>query len=124
MKILGPSPVERLNKLMGFVYLAIAGYIALSLVSYYPQDPSWNVATGAVRANNLTGVIGSHIADLLLQCFGLVSFLLPLGLIALSWKWVQSAVINAPWAKIVGSFLLFVSVTALLCAGPHWTMFN
>src|SRR5258708_714907 len=124
MKILGPSPIERINEAAGFVYLAAAVHLTLSLVSYHPEDPSWNVATGASHAHNLMGTFGSHLADLLLQCFGLAAFLVPIALVALGWMWIRSAAIEAPWAKMIGGLLMFVSITALFCVARDWTMFN
>jgi S-DNA-T family DNA segregation ATPase FtsK/SpoIIIE len=112
MKILGPTRHNRLNEAAAFVYAFAGVFMALSLVSYYPQDPSWNTAVGAVRAHNLTGVIGAHAADLLFQVFGLTAFGLPLLIWALAWKWIRSQPIEAAWVRVGGSTLLLLSVSA------------
>jgi len=60
---------------VGFVALTVAAIIALA--SYSPHDPSFNVATGTGRVRNHLGVLGSHVADLLVQAFGFGSWLFP-----------------------------------------------
>ena len=84
----------------------------LSLVSYHPQDRSFNSASGALRAHNLTGFAGSCISDLCLQVLGLSAFAIPLLLWMLAWRWVRSAEIQAPVIKIIGSGTLFLSISA------------
>ena len=48
MKILGPTRFHRLNEAGGLVFLFAGFFFILSLISYHPQDPSWNAVTGAV----------------------------------------------------------------------------
>ncbi len=124
MKILGPTPFPRLNEAGGLLLLFLALFLTLSLVSYHPSDPSWNTATGSVAAANLTGKVGSHLADLLLQALGLPSFLLPFFLVALGWKWIRSQPIENPILRIAGGFLLVLTMTALLALVPGWRLFN
>lgn len=50
--------------------------IVLSLISYDPHDPSFSFYdTNATKINNLLGIVGSYLADMMLQVFGLGSFL-------------------------------------------------
>jgi S-DNA-T family DNA segregation ATPase FtsK/SpoIIIE len=120
MKILGPTPFERLNEALGLVCLAAALAVSLSLVSYQPLDPSWNTASGAVRAQNLIGQTGAWMADLLLQTFGLAAYLLPAFLTALAWKWIRSSPIDTPWARVCGAMLLGFSSCSMLSMGNDW----
>jgi S-DNA-T family DNA segregation ATPase FtsK/SpoIIIE len=54
MKILGPTRFHRLNEAGGLVFLFTGLFLILCLISYHPQDPSWNSVTGAAHAHNLT----------------------------------------------------------------------
>ncbi len=116
MRILTPTENHRLNELIGFIGITIAVLLALSLLSYSPQDASLNVAApaGASPARNWIGPVGAHTADLLFQVFGYASFLLPIGLMVLAWRWFRSQPIQTPAAKISGYALLSLAVPAEL----------
>ena len=120
MKILGPTRFHRLNEAGALVFLFAGLFFSLSLVSYHPQDPSWNSASGALRAHNLTGLAGSYTSDLCLQVLGLSAFAIPVLLWMLAWCWVRSAEINAPLIKVFGSGLLLLSICAGLSLLPSW----
>lgn len=98
--------------------------LTLSLISYHPQDPSWNTAAGFDGAKNLIGVAGAHWADLLLQSFGLGAFLLPVLLVVVAWHWIRSAEIASPVAKLAGAALLMLSSGGVLSLGPDWRIFD
>ena len=120
MRILGPTRFERLNEAAGLVFLFAGLFFTLSLISYHPQDPSWNVVTGATRAQNLTGVAGSYISDLCLQLLGFGAFTIPILLWLLSWKWIRSDEIEGAGVKVFGAMLFFASVSTALSLGPAW----
>ncbi|MBM3735739.1 MAG: DNA translocase FtsK [Acidobacteria bacterium] len=123
MKILGPSPLPRLNEAVGIVLAAASFGLAFSLVSYYPHDPSWNTASDAANTRNQIGVTGSHLADLLLQGFGLAAFLWPLLVLVLAFKWFWSRDITLPLVKIAGAFCLAVSLSGLLSLAD-WRIYS
>ena len=120
MKILGPTRFHRLNEAGGLVFLFAGLFFILSLISFHPQDPSWNTASGVVRAHNLTGFAGSYTSDFCFQLLGLGALGIPALLWMLAWKWVRSQAIQAPWVKIFGSLLLFLSACTALSIGPEW----
>jgi S-DNA-T family DNA segregation ATPase FtsK/SpoIIIE len=120
MKILGPTRFERLNEAAGVVFLFAGLFFTLSLISYHPQDPSWNTAAGAVRAHNLTGTAGSYLSDLFLQLLGLGAFAIPVLLWMLSWKWLRSEEIDGATARVFGAALLFFSLSTALSLGGPW----
>ncbi len=113
MKYLGPTPHPRLNEAAGFVFLAAGLIVLFSLVSYNPLDPSLNTATGsptaAARVANIIGPVGATVSDLLLQCFGLASYAIPVLILLLGLKWVRSSPIESPGIKTLGGLLLIVS---------------
>jgi len=124
MKILGPTRFHRLNEAGALVFLFAGLFFMLSLVSYHPQDRSFNSASGVLRAHNLTGFAGSYTSDLCLQVLGLSAFAIPLLLWMLAWRWVRSAEIQAPVIKVIGSGLLCLSICAGLSLLPTWHPWN
>jgi len=115
VRVLTPTENKRLNELIGFVGLSLAILIALSLLSYSPLDPSFNVSNainGTVR--NWIGPAGAYLADLLFQFAGYAAFLIPIGIFLLSMRWFRSQVVTAPIAKIIGWIALLASASAEL----------
>jgi S-DNA-T family DNA segregation ATPase FtsK/SpoIIIE len=76
-----PSRLERLGSWVrltvrrvlrlafGALIFLLGVALLVALLSYSPDDPSFNTETGR-RATNMLGWVGSHVADLLLQSFG------------------------------------------------------
>jgi S-DNA-T family DNA segregation ATPase FtsK/SpoIIIE len=117
MKLLSPTEHRRLNEVTGFLLLSMGLVTLLSLVSYHPQDPSWNTAAGS-RPLNLAGYPGAWLSDVLIQTFGGAAFLFPLLAFLLAWKWIRSEELDAGAVKIFGSALLTLSVCAALSFAP------
>ena len=64
MRILSPTENKRFNELIGFAGIVAAVLLALSLLSYWPADPSFNVAAAsptAGPARNWIGPFGARI---------------------------------------------------------------
>ena len=59
----------------GMLWLAIALFLSLALISYYPLDPSFNSLGSFQPAKNLCGYLGSFLSDLLYQFFGLAGWI-------------------------------------------------
>ena len=108
MRFLQPTDSRRLNEPIGFVVLSLAIALGLSLISYQPFDPSWNVVSSTKSASNLIGIPGAYLSDLLLQLLGLAAFLLPLYLMVLGWCWVCSKPLAMPISRATGSVLLLL----------------
>jgi S-DNA-T family DNA segregation ATPase FtsK/SpoIIIE len=118
MRILQPTENRRINEPVGFFLLILALSFSLSLVSYHPLDPSWNVAGGNKTPENLLGFPGAWASDLALQWLGLPAFLLPLFMGLLGWRWLRSADLPAPWQRLAGTALLVLVTCAALALGP------
>ena len=116
MRILTPSENKRINELVGFVGLSMAVLLALSLLSYSPQDPSFNVAAPAFGSSvrNWIGPVGAHLADLFFQGFGYAAFLVPVAMALVAMRWFRSQTADAPLAKLIGAGVLIASVAAEL----------
>jgi S-DNA-T family DNA segregation ATPase FtsK/SpoIIIE len=109
-----------LNEALAFVFLFAGLFFVLSLVSYHADDPSWNAVSSAGHARNLTGPVGAHLSDLLLQSFGLAAFAIPILLWLLAWQWVRSKPIPSAGVKVFGSVLLLLSVCTGLTMILRW----
>lgn len=117
MRVLTPTENHRLNELIGFVGVTVAVLMALSLISYSPHDPSFNVSAQSPylhSARNWIGPFGAYLSDLLFQGFGYAVFLLPIGVFVMGSQWFRSESLESPGIKIVGYSMLVLMVPALL----------
>ncbi|MGH9775021.1 MAG: DNA translocase FtsK [Candidatus Acidiferrales bacterium] len=113
VRILTPTENRRVNELAGFIGMTLALIIALSLLSYSPSDPSFNVS-GPGSARNWIGPVGAYCADLLFELMGYAAFLLPVGLFMLAFRWFRSHAVEAQGAKLAGFGLLVLALPAEL----------
>ncbi len=120
----GPQAVSassrRARELAGFL-LAVAGLLLLlSLVSFTPQDPSWNTsAPEGVPVHNWVGPAGSFGADLFLQLLGWVSYLVPVFLLVTGARLMLLRPLESVALKAVGAVLLAGSLASLLELIPN-----
>ncbi len=80
------------RRMMEIVGVATAGFglaLMMALFTYSPGDPSLNHAT-ARAPNNLLGLPGAYISDLLLQTFGLAIILAPVAFITWGVRMVRT----------------------------------
>ena len=115
--------MPRLNEAVGIGLLAAAFALTSSLVSYYPEDASWNTTTGVEKAHNLMGFPGAFVADLLIQGFGLAAFFLPFFTVSLAWKWFFSEAIGAPVVRLTGAAAFIVASATMMGMGD-WHVFG
>jgi len=76
---------RRMSELAALALALVGLALGLALISYNPQDPSFDSA-GAVHTTNLTGPVGAGLADLLLQGFGVAGFVPALILLAWAYR--------------------------------------
>jgi S-DNA-T family DNA segregation ATPase FtsK/SpoIIIE len=120
-KIFLPTKNRRLNELVGFLLCVSALLLFLALASYSPLDPSLNSAsilTGSHAARNWIGILGAYLSDIILQFWGVGSFLLPIFMGMLGARWFWSRIVQAPIAKTLGAIWLLMFVPALLAILP------
>ena len=71
---------RRLVDGVALAFVALAGFIVLSLMSYAKGDPSWNTAVDSnVPIANMGGETGAWLSDILLQTLGFGAFILAAG---------------------------------------------
>jgi DNA segregation ATPase FtsK/SpoIIIE, S-DNA-T family len=124
MNFLMPTKHTRLNEGIALVLFTLTLLILLSLISYHPTDPSFNVSRNSISdstVQNVFGRFGSTLADLLLQTLGYPAFLLPIFFSIYGWKWFRSRRIANPWVKAFGLVSLTASTCTLLgLLFPHY----
>jgi S-DNA-T family DNA segregation ATPase FtsK/SpoIIIE len=127
-KIFAPTRNRRLNELAGFLMCVSALLLFLALASYSPLDPSFNSEsnlTASHSARNWIGIAGSYTSDIILQFWGVGSFLLPLFLGMLGARWFRSRAVQSPLAKTLGAVWLLMFVPAMLAILPgHFRWMN
>jgi S-DNA-T family DNA segregation ATPase FtsK/SpoIIIE len=95
--------------------LLIALLVALSLLSYRPDDPSFLYETTEdVQVRNLIGPLGAQAAAVGFGFFGLTAFLLPVLLLWAAWRQAHWSASDRVVGRGVGAVVLVVSLPALL----------
>ena len=90
----------------GLGLLIIAILFGLALITYAPDDPNFNSATGKT-AENLLGLSGAYVAEFFLQSLGMAAGLITAVLASWSWRLVSERVLPRFWLRLS---LMFVSL--------------
>ncbi|MCR4395437.1 MAG: DNA translocase FtsK 4TM domain-containing protein [Candidatus Saccharicenans sp.] len=110
---------RRKNKILGevvsLVLLFLAVFAALSLFTYDPADPSWaNTPPPGHNVHNFAGKLGAHLAESLLQIFGLVALFLPLALGYLGLRSLFPGQSRLLWRRSLAGLLYLLVLSPLL----------
>ena len=119
MRFLTPTGNKRLNELIGFLCLTAALLVAAALITYWPDDASFNVAgpkNGDVH--NLIGPFGAYASDAMFQLLGYSAFLIPMAALWLGIKWFRSRPVESPKATLFGYGLLLLFLPSLFTLIP------
>jgi len=65
---------KRIIEIIGLLTVLLSFFLLLSLSTYTPEDPNF-IFSESIKIHNLFGFYGSVISDLILQSFGIISFL-------------------------------------------------
>ena len=109
-----PADSRVRKEILGWVWLALGVFLLLCLGSYSNDDPSFNNNLNPGRVQNLIGVFGAHLADLLYQAFGLTAWLWPLGCLHLSWRWLKFRDVHFRIVRLIAFLLLQITLGGLL----------
>ena len=90
---------HRLAEAFGFALLLGCLLLFLSLFTYDPRDGSLNTAVDAAP-HNFLGHDGAVLADLLWQSSGLACFLIPIFLLAWSFRLMLHRPLRSTWARL------------------------
>ena len=77
---------------LGIFVLGFTIFSTIALMSYHPQDPSFNnfVSNNRAEIQNQGGAIGAYLADSLVQAFGSGSFSFPIVTFLCGWILVET----------------------------------
>jgi len=121
---LSPTRSRALNVFLGLMLSLVSILLFLALATYHPTDPSMNTATDPTlprAVHNWIGVFGAWFSDLMLQAFGITSFLLPMWLVSVGWSWMRSRSGGSAWLRWSGCGLAVVFLPAVFGLFPwHW----
>lgn len=92
----------------------MAVFLILCLISYDPGDPSLNVATARSQVSNLCGLVGSYVADAMVQLLGVSALLMPLGLVVLCLRVFVPPRLPLRGPEALSVFLLISATSTLL----------
>lgn len=107
----------------GLMWAALGIFLALSLWSYSPADPSLNTLGKSLVARNSCGYFGSFLADLLFQIFGLSAWILVMGCLRLAVRHFKAKeVAMTRWRFVTGALLMITiaSLGALYFQEARW----
>ncbi len=96
------------------LFLAAALFILLCLYSYDPRDPSFNVVTSRPHVSNLCGLVGSHVADAMVQLLGVSALVLPLILLIVAVRSFAGSSRSLVWAEVVSVIFVIAAASGLL----------
>jgi S-DNA-T family DNA segregation ATPase FtsK/SpoIIIE len=118
-----PTGHRRLNEFVGLVVLTSAVLLALSLVSFNPDDPSINVSRNpefAGRATNFVGVVGSYLADIFFQAWGYSAILIPIFLGVYAFYWLASWPVERFGIRLSGMIIMVFAISAAFSMVPSF----
>tara|TARA_Y100001960_G_scaffold326690_1_gene411549 strand:- start:327 stop:2708 length:2382 start_codon:yes stop_codon:yes gene_type:complete len=83
----------------GLGLLIVAILFGLALITYTPNDPSFNNATGKAT-ENLLGLSGAYIAEFFLQTLGVAAGMITVVLASWSWRLVSDRFVPRFWLRL------------------------
>ncbi|MHB8771956.1 MAG: DNA translocase FtsK [Syntrophales bacterium] len=106
---------RRTAEIAGLSCLALALFLLLTLLSYHPLDPSLRHYYGpeGVSTRNLTGSVGSYVADTLIWVMGFGSIWLPVMLLLVSLRYFREPQFRIGAAIATGTFGLVFATSGL-----------
>ncbi len=112
-----PTENRWINEFVGLLVLALGILLALSLVSFNPDDPSFNISQNpqfAAKATNFVGVMGASLADIFFQAWGYSAFLIPIFLGLYGFYWLASWPVKHFGFRSSGMLLMLLTISAAL----------
>lgn len=110
------EPARPLHKeITGIIFLLVAIFLTVSLLSFHPQDPVFGLKTGyAGKAHNLFGAVGGHFSGWIFFALGFSSLWLIVIFFIFSFLSFRGAPLLPTPGNIVAVILLIISFSALM----------
>ena len=108
---------RRLNEFIGLLLATISVLVGLSLISFNPEDPSFNISRNPdfpEKVHNFIGTLGAYVSDLFLQMLGFASFLVPVMLGIYAFYWLTSRKVKSFGARATGFILMTLTLATAL----------
>ena len=102
------------GEIRGLVYIAISLILFASLITYSPDDPSLNSVSTKPVINNVVGLLGSYLSDILFSLFGSAAYLFSIVLLFTGWKRLKGEENPLNPIRIIGFILLFLAIPTFL----------
>ena len=115
---------SRRNEIIAILVFALGALLGLCLLSYNPNDPSWNTGTTLGITRNWIGPLGANIAAGLFQFVGLAAYLLPVLLLAAAWRRFRTRRLRAPLSRIIGLVTLVIAAASLFALYVNRPLFD
>jgi len=110
-------------ELIGLSMGLLSAFFVISLISYQSSDPSFNTAASSI-AENMGGIVGAHVADILIQLFGYTAYLLPLALGIFAVRYALLKPISHPGLVSLGLTALAATGSGLASLGFGDVLFD
>lgn len=102
----------RRNEVVAIGCFALSALLALSLLSYNPDDVPFDGVSN--NGKNWLGTVGTAVSTTLFQLFGLSAVLLPLFLVGIAWRRFRTRRIHAPLSRLIGLISMIFAIASLL----------
>lgn len=99
---------------IGIAWLAASLFLALALFSFRPTDPSFNSIGVNLQVHNYCGYIGSFVADLVYQCWGVSGWILVAAGLRICVRTFRGESTSLGGSRLIWATLLLVTVSSLL----------
>jgi S-DNA-T family DNA segregation ATPase FtsK/SpoIIIE len=105
---------DRLRRdVLSILWVAASIFLSLALATFHTVDPSFNSVGNGHAVRNACGFVGSFLADILFQGFGMGAWLFVYGCARLAWR-TYSEHQSAFLARLAWGISLLLAVSALL----------
>jgi DNA segregation ATPase FtsK/SpoIIIE, S-DNA-T family len=120
-----PSDHRRINECVGLLLLTLAVLCGLSLISFNPDDPSFNISRNPhfdSRPTNFVGFAGAYAADTFFQLWGYAAFLIPVFLGVYAFYWLASWPVQSFGIRLAGMILMLFTLSASFSLAPSFPL--